>query len=307
MFRGINLLACLSGLLLLALLGGCERSPGEVAGPRYGAAPTVPAVPVYRLAVHPLFNPEKLTAAYQPLLDRLNRQLPGVRLELEASRDYAAFEAKVRARGPEILLPNPWQTLVAQEAGYRVIGMAGDAEDFKGIFIVRKDSPVQRPADLVGQAVSYPAPTALAAAMLPQYYLSRHGVNVQRDLDNRYVGSQESSIMHVYLQQVAAGATWPPPWRAFQKDHPQEAAQLRVIWETPPLLNNSVMVRQDLPESFRTALQQALLALEADEEGRAILAGMQTRRFHPANDLSYAPVRDFIRRFEADVRPVEPR
>jgi phosphonate transport system substrate-binding protein len=301
-------LAGLLGLLLAALgLNGCEQSPGTSGGPRYGMAPVGETVPVYRFAVHPLFNPEKLTAAYQPLLDRLNRRLPGIRLELEASRDYAAYEAKVRAREPEVLLPNPWQTLIAIDAGYQVIGMAGDAEDFKGVFVVRKDSHVRTPADLVGQAVSYPAPTALAAAMMPQYYLQQHGLNVMRDIDNRYVGSQESSIMNVYLRQVAAGATWPPPWRAFQKDHPKEAAELKVIWETSPLLNNSVMVRGDLPADFREALRQALLALDQDEEGRAILAGMQTRRFNPADDRSYAPVRDFIRRFETEVRAVEQR
>ena len=68
-----------------------------------------------------------------------------------------------------------------------------------------------------------------------------------RDIENRYVGSQESSIMNAYLGQTAAGATWPPPWRAFQKEHPREAAELKVIWETESLVNNSVMVRDDVP------------------------------------------------------------
>jgi phosphonate transport system substrate-binding protein len=42
--------------------------------------------------------------------------------------------------------------------------MAGDADDFKGIFIVRKDTDIKVPAQLKGKRVSYPAPSALAAA-----------------------------------------------------------------------------------------------------------------------------------------------
>ena len=44
--------------------------------------------------------------------------------------------------------------------------MAGNQGDFKGIFIVRKDSGITKPADLKGQLVSYPSPTALAGMMV---------------------------------------------------------------------------------------------------------------------------------------------
>ncbi len=262
-------------------------------------------VPVYRLAVHPLHNPRKLSQAYQPLVDHLNALIPAAHFELEASRDYAAYEAKFRARQPHLLLPNPWQTLQAMQVGYSVIAMAGDAEDFMGLLIVRKDGPVQTIAALRGQAVAYPAPTALAACVMPQWYLHRSGLDVLHDIDNRYVGSQESAIRNVLGGQVAAAATWPPPWRAFQKDHPQEAAQLRVMWQTPPLLNNSVMARDDLPPAVRDLVREALLSLHDTPAGLAILAGMETARLHPANDASYTPVRQFVARFERELRPVE--
>lgn len=293
-----------AGLLIFGL-AACDREPQQPAGPQYLARPSQDTLPVYRLAVHPLHNPRTLTQRYQPLIDHLNRQVAGARFELEASRDYQAYEAKFRARAPELLLANPWQTLEAMKAGYRVIAMAGDAEDFKGIFIVRRDSPIRSAADLKGKTVSYPSPTALAACVLPQYFLHSRGIDIRRDTRSQYVGSQESSIMNVYLRQVDAGATWPPPWRAFQKEHPKEAAELMVIWETPHLLNNSVMMRGDLPVAIRDQIRRVLLGLTETPEGRKILAGMETGRFHPADDASYEPVRDFIARFEREVRPVE--
>ncbi|MGZ4958365.1 MAG: phosphate/phosphite/phosphonate ABC transporter substrate-binding protein [Methylomonas sp.] len=262
-------------------------------------------MPIMHFAVYPAHNPQKLAQAYQPLMDYLNRHLTGVQLELEASRNYADYEEKFRQREPEFLLPNPWQSLEAMKVGYTVIAMAGESADFKGLFIVRKDSGIREPSDLKGKAVSYPAATAVAACIMPQWYLHGHGIDVMRDIDNRYVGSQESSIMNAYLKQTAAGVTWPPPWRTFQKDYPEQAAALEVVWETPPLINNSVMVRNDVPDAIANTVREALLRLGGLSEGAAILSSMETARFLPAENRDYEIVRRFIDEFERKVRKVE--
>ena len=300
----MNVLVTLISLFVI-LLSACDQPLPEDKPLQYSTTPLEISVPVYRFAVHPLHNPQKLSEAYQPLIDYLNSRLQGVRFELEASRDYQAYEAKFRSRTPAFLLPNPWHTLEAQKVGYHVIAMAGDAQDFKGIFIVRQDSAIEKPADLKGKVVSYPSPTALAAAIMPQYFLYSHGININRDIQNVYVGSQESSIMNVYLGKSAAGATWPPPWRLFQKDHPREAAQLKLIWETPSLINNSVMVRDDVPNIVRDQVRKLLLDLALTKEGVNVLFGMETARFHAADDASYHVVMDYVKRFEKQVRPVE--
>jgi len=292
--------------MLLGTLPGCSREP-EGKSPQFGTRPQSAGVPIYKLAVHPLHNPVKLVQTYQPLIDYLNGRLRGARLVLEASRDYANFEEKYQGRTPEFLLPNPWQSLQAMKVGYHVIAMAGEPRDFKGLFVVRRDSGLTRPTDLKGKAVSYPSPTALAACIMPQYYLHTHGVNVTKDIENRYVGSQESSIQNAYLGLTAAGATWPPPWREFQKDHPREAGELKVIWETESLINNSVMARDDIPAEVQQQVRELLLGLDGTKGGETILAGMETARFLPAADRDYDVVRRYISRFERDIRPVEQR
>ncbi|MBI5836806.1 MAG: phosphate/phosphite/phosphonate ABC transporter substrate-binding protein [Candidatus Eisenbacteria bacterium] len=296
----------LVAILCAGFSPGCNHE-AEDKGPRFGTRAPTAELPVYRLAIHPLHNPARLLQAYQPLVDYLNTRVPHARLVLEASRDYGTFEEKYRDRRPDFLLPNPWQTLQAMKAGYHVIAMAGQPRDFKGLIVVRVDSPIRRPADLKGKAVSYPSPTALAACVMPQYFLHRHGVDVTRDIENRYVGSQESSIMNVYLGQTAAGATWPPPWRAFQRDHPKEAAMLKCIWETESLLNNSVMARDDIRADVREQVRALLLGLEGAPGGREILDGMETGGFLPATDRDYDAVRRYVARFEREVRPVETR
>lgn len=300
-----RLAALASGVALMLLALTACQPPTESKPLEYRTGPAQLTSPVYRLVPHPLYNPQTLGEVFQPLVDHINSQLQGGQLELEASRDYQSFEQKFRAREAEFLMPNPWQTIEAQKVGYKVMAMWGDAENFKGLFIVRKDGHIRTPADLKGKTVSYPSPTALAAAIMPQYFLHTQGININTDLHNIYVGSQESSIMNVYLGQAAAGATWPPPWNLFQKNHPAEAAELRVVWETPPLVNNSVMVRNDVPTAISQQVRQALLDLTGTPAGRKVLEGMETARFLAAEDAHYDVVRTYVERFEREVRPIE--
>lgn len=294
----------LSPVLALGLgLAGCGPTPA--ASPlRYDAQPAGPVA--LHLAVHPLHNPKRLLAAYGPLAELLQARL-GEPVDIEASKGYAAYEDKIRDRGPALLLPNPWQTLLAQRHGYRVIATAGDPDDFRGLLIARRDGPVRVPDDLRGREVAYPAPTAVAATLLPQWDLSRTGLVIGRDVKSRYVGSQESALLNVWTGDTAAAGTWPQPWRAFQQTHPEKAAALHVLWRTGTLPGNAVMVRDDLPAAQVERLRRTLLALHEDADGRRALAAAGTARFNPADDATYAPVRAFVETFEREVRPIEAR
>lgn len=302
-------------IALLFSFSSCEQKT-KIKGPEYSASPVHKTAPVYHFAIHPLHNPAKLIQVYQPLIDYLNSQLKGAQLSLEASRDYANFEEKYKNRRPEIILPNPWQTLQAMKYGYTIIAEAGDPKDFKGIFIVRKDSGIHEPADLKGKTISYPSATAVAACIMPQYFLYSHGINVNKDIKNRYVGSQESSIMNVYLKMTSAGATWPMPWRAFQKEHQKEASQLKVIWETESLVSNSVMVSNDIPANIGNQIQKYLVEMNKTKQGKTILSNMATALFIKdtnleaalfikASNKDYAVVQTYMNRFEKEVRKIE--
>jgi len=235
----------------------------------------------------------------------LSDNIPNARFKLEASRNYAAYNEKLYAKKFDFGLPNPYQTINAINKGYRVFAKMGDDENFRGIFLVRKDSDINQPVDLIGKAVSYPALTALAATMMPQYYLQTHGVDVINDLDNRYVGSQESSIMNVYHGDTSAGSTWPPPWIALSKERPELARELKVIWQTEPLCNNSLVVLPTVSNEVVDQVQSLLVNLHKSDEGKRILERMTLSRFEIADNETYQSVRDFISVFSSTVRPLD--
>lgn len=288
---------------LFVFLAGCSDHHPP-AGPQYTQTGKPAAeFRVYRFAVHPLHNPQKLDQLFTPMMEYVNRRVPGVKLELEASNTYAHFEEKLKAGEPEFALPNPYHAVEARQWGYHVTAKMGNDADFRGIFLIRKDSGIRQPVDLKGRIVAYPAPTALAAAMMPQLYLTKHGINVNRDISNSYVGTHESSIMNVYLGQSAASATWPPPWRVFQRNHPKEASQLTIAWQTETLVQNAVIVRNDVPASVVNAVRTVLAHMHEDAEGRAILAGIETPSMDLATDADYEVVVRFLEEFHRLVRP----
>lgn len=259
---------------------------------------------IYIFGVHPLHNPKRLFEVYQPMIDYINARLSGAELRLEASRNYPAYDKKLFAGHFHFSLPNPYQTVTATQHGYKIFGKMGDDENFRGIILVRKDSDIQSVKDLTGKTVSYPAPTALAATMMPQWYLYSHGIDINKDITNSYVGSQESSIMNVYLGKSAAASTWLPPWRAFIKERPEVAEKVMIKWETRSLPNNGLVVRSDVPQAIVRQVKDIILSLHTHAEGKTILQAMELSRYEEADDATYEPVRAFLKNFESEVRPI---
>lgn len=138
--------------------------------------------------------------------------------------------------------------------------------------------------------------------MLPQLWLARQGLDVRAETEAAYVGSQESAILAAYRGDCAVGVTWPLPWRAFQRTHPAEAAELVVVWETDALINNAVMVRDDLPPALVADVREALLDMAAQDAGRTLLQRLAIARFNPADDARYrTAMQAFLDEYRAKV------
>jgi len=293
---------CLSGIL-----AACTPEKASTYEPKYASnAPPGQIGQEYIFAVHPLHNPKRLFEVYQPLIELINERVaPAFHLKLEASRDYAAFEAKLIARKFHIALPNPYQTLLSEHHGYRILAKMGSDEQFRGILIVRRDANIETFADLKGKAISFPAATALAATMMPRLFLIRHGL-VPGDFEERYVGSQESAIMNVLYGKTTAAGTWPPPWEALLRRRPELINELVVRWETTPLVNNGVVVRNDLRPDDVNAVKDVLLTLHEHERGRTILKDIEIAKFETADTSSFETVRQFVAKYDAAFGPRQP-
>lgn len=283
------------GILFLALSGGCQRHESARL-PEYGQQPVRAGKAHWVFAVHPLHNPALLHERYAPLIEWVNLRLHDVELRLEASSDYNHFENKLRRREPELALPNPYQTVLALDWGYRVVGKVAGDDDFHGLVLSRRGWQPPPPGTPI--RVSCPALTALAACMMPRWQLHQDGLDRSHRIEVEAVGSQESSILNVAQGLVDLAFTWPPPWRLFQQNDPAMADTLEVLRRTPKLVNIGLVARADLDAQQVAAVVQAFVDLGHDPEGRRRLERVGLAGFERADDSRYEPVRQFLTDYE---------
>lgn len=263
-----------------------------------GYKPTgvVPAESVFIFGIHPYTNPQDLFNAYAPIMRYLERKIPGTRFEVEASRDYADFEAKLAARHFDFALPNPAEAVASFEQGYHAIAKMTPDDDFRGLFIARADQPIHSPAELAGKTVCFTSPTALAGTLQPLMWLYDQGVDV-KSLKIRYVGSQFSSILNAWGGEFDACGSTSRFFRAWSRNNPDKAKDVKLLWRTPPLPHNAVVVRDDLPPAIATQVAKALAGLDKDPDVDQSQFKIDQQHFELANNASYKPVVEFLRRY----------
>lgn len=306
MARLFSLLAVCACLLAFYLVWQSEEKNipnGEMNAPTFAAEPVMrPQRQQYRFAVHPLHNPQRLFDNFQPMVDILNDANPQFYVRLLAARDYANFEKRLEEGEFDFALANPMQTLAALKHGYEIVAKMGDDANFRGIIIARNDSGFSKPADLDGRNLIFPAPTALAATLMPRYFMHANGVNLD-SVHTSFSGSQESAIMNVYLGHADAAGTWPMPWELFLKERPAIAREMKVLWRTDPLINNAIIARSSLPREDVERFVATLVALQDSPRGKAALEHISLSRFERSNNAAYTPV---VEKFLASYREAFP-
>ena len=281
-------------ILLFALACGLFAGPAAAQGYKPSGVQT--ADDAYVFGIHPYANPQELFEAYAPVMRYLERKIPGARFRVEAAKDYADYEAKLAAGRFHFAMPNPFQTVVSLEQGYRVIAKMKPDEDFRGLIVARADRRIASPKQLKGQAVCFPSATAVAGTMLPLLWLQEHGVDVKRDIQIRYVGSQFSSILNAYAADAEACGSTSRFFRTWSRENPEKAREMQVLWRTDPLPHNGIVVRKDVDGSVARQVAQALADMEKEVDQSQFK--IDQAHFELASDKTYEPMREFLRRYD---------
>ena len=280
----------------LMLLLGSAPSIAQAQG--YRPSGTAAAQETYIFGVHPYTNPQDLFDAYEPIMRYLERKVPGALFKVEGSRDYADYEAKLVARRFHFGLPNPAQTVLAIDHGYTVVAKMTPDDDFRGLLIARADRTVATPKDLVGKSLCFTSATAVAGTMLPLLYLRDNGLDVSKDIQVHHVGSQFSSILNALTGEHAACGSTVRFWRVWARDNPKKASMMKVLWRTPALPHNGVIARADVPPAVMQQVAAALAGLDKDKDVDQSQFRIDQQHFELANEATYAPMRDFLRRYD---------
>ncbi|NWF66909.1 MAG: phosphate/phosphite/phosphonate ABC transporter substrate-binding protein [Campylobacterales bacterium] len=253
---------------------------------------------IYIFGIHPYLNSQHMYNVYEPIMRYLEKKVPNAKFFLETSNDYAHYEQKLYVGHFDFALPNPYQTIKSLKIGYNVVAKMYPDEVFRGIIVSRIDNKIDNFEQLKGKKVSFPAKTDLAASMMPLMFLHENGINVNKDITKNFVGSQYSSIMNAYTKDSIVAATWPPPWHGWCMENPEKAKEMKVVWQTDHLVNNSVIVKSGVEESISISVANVLANMRFDEEGIKLLKNAGFEGFELATNQNYDKVKIFLDKYE---------
>ena len=145
---------------------------------------------------------------------------------------------------------------------------------------------------------------ALAETGSVKHAARRVGMSTDGAYQLRRQKGADSFAASVGLEQVDPGFFFTERrWRgletALRAQNPTLAEQLEVIWQSPPIPEGGIVVREDLDPAIKEKIRSFFLTygqgdgVEAERQ-RRVLAGLRYSRFNAADDDYLDPVREMM-------------
>ena len=230
------------------------------------------------------------TKAHQPLLDYLTAQTP-YRFRVLFSTDSERAVGTLEERLVEISRLGPVSYLEAHVQFGAVplvksLNREGELVS-RGVFLVRRGSPIERLGDLRGHSLALGAFHSTLSHLLPRYELTRAGVSVE-ELDNVELFDDDDAVVSAVLDgRFDAGAVED----VVADRHGDE--ELRVLHVSEPVPSAPLVIRDDLPQRVSGAIRDALLKLDFEgAEDREDWHESIRYGFAPATHADYDSLRE---------------
>jgi len=286
-----------SGLAMAAALAlvGCNQKPATTATAQ-------PKEIVF--SILSAENQASMGPLWQPLLDDMSAQI-GVKVKPYFSSNYTSQIEAMRFKQVQVGWFSALPALDAvQRADGEVLGRVVDAggdETYKSVLIVRKDSGITLDKVLAcGQKYAFGIgdPQSTSGTLAPMAYLfTPKGIEPAKCFKAVRSASHQANSFAVAngVLDVATNNTVGIVF--FQRQKPDLADKLQVIWSSPPLPESSIVARKDLDPAIKEKMRQFFLTYgtgsgpTADKQ-REVLKGLAYGGFKPADNSYLDPIRE---------------
>jgi phosphonate transport system substrate-binding protein len=233
--------------------------------------------------VVPQQSARKLAQAWGPILSYLSEKT-GDDYSFATATDIPTFEKRLLEGVYDVAYMNPYHYVVFEEASnYQAFAKQADKK-IVGLIVVNKDSQISTLDDLHNLPVAFPSPAAFAASVLPRAELKRRGIIIEP----RYVSSHDSVYLNVAKGFFAAGGGI---GRTLNNFNPELRDNLRVLWKTEGYTPHAFAALPSVSPEKITRLQNAMIAMHLDEQGRALLANIGFNGIEAATDADWNDIR----------------
>jgi phosphonate transport system substrate-binding protein len=162
---------------------------------------------------------------------------------------------------------------------------------YQSYIIVNKSDPTQTLSDLKNRVFAYEDPDSNTGYMVPRQMIAKLGFDPDSFFRRTFFTYSHREQIEAVATQVADGAGVDSyVWHYLSKQDPQLTARTKIVKRSEMFGFPPLVYRLGIDESLRLRMKTALLDMNKDPEGRALLSQLMLDRFVPGNPHLYDDV-----------------
>ena len=252
---------------------------------------------VLRVAVAAMISPKETFIYYRELLDYLGKH-SGNSVQLIQRKTYDEVNALFPQGQIDLAFICTGPFAASREKfGFEALAtpQIRGQPFYQSYLIVPKDSPYQSLDDLRGRLFAFTDPNSNTGAMVPRFWLAEMGETPESFFSRTiFTYSHDNSILAVAKGMVDAAAVDGHQWEYFAHFSPAYTSKTRVIRKSQPVGGPPLVASARLQDEVRLKIQELMLSMHTDPEGKRILENLLIDRFVAPREEWYEPVRAMI-------------
>jgi phosphonate transport system substrate-binding protein len=244
-------------------------------------------------------NPGAVKSAMAQFGDYLEKKL-GMPVEFNFSTDYTSVIEAIRAKKAHIAYLSPFSYVLASQTHditpIATLGENGKQQMYHSVIFTNPGTGINSMADVKAKAkkltLCFADPASTSGHLIPRAYLVTLGLNPDSAFKQViFAGSHPASVLSVASGKIDIGcSTLEYGLQKLERGGELKAGQVKVLWESDPIVSAPIVVRNDLNKAFVKKIQNLYLDLAKDNP--AVFAAY-IKLYHPKlNGLSYMTVQD---------------
>lgn len=162
--------------------------------------------------------------------------------------------------------------------------------------IAHKDSPYHSLEDVKKHAKSialgYGDSNSTSGFLVPGYYaMALNGLDPKSSFRVMRQANHEANLMAVANKQVDVATNNNESFEKFARRNPDKAKDIKVIWKSPLIPSDPMLVRKDLDPQLKSAIRQFFVSYGKDPREKAALQKIGIGGFQVSDNNQLLPIR----------------
>jgi len=254
-----------------------------------------------RIAVAPIFSPEKSMEMYEPFVNYIGEKL-GRKPTALYRPTYAETNDLIRYQRCDIAIVCTYPFIRGEkEFGMQalVVPQINGETTYQSVILVPHASQARTILDLRGKRFASADIISTTGWLFPAMLLMEAGEDPKTFFGEHIItGSHDRSLQAIADGFVDGAAVQGIVYSQMVAEDPEIKQKVRVLAKSPPFGIPPIVAHPDLDPALRKAILSVLLSMHENAEGRSILTKLQIERFVvPGPDL-FASLRLAVKKLE---------